>query len=122
MKVGCFALIDPFSTLDHQLQRIEDMGFKYADVTDSHPGSSLGRDYGFAATASLDENPMDLKRLFEKHGLDNYDGLCPRDLARSGFALPFWHARDFESHHAGSGHGCGACRDHRGTPTNRLGQ
>ena len=35
MKVGCFALIDPFSTLDHQLQRIEDMGFKYADVTDS---------------------------------------------------------------------------------------
>ena len=51
MKVGCFALIDPFSTLDHQLQRIQDMGFKYADVTDSHPGSSLGRDYGFAATA-----------------------------------------------------------------------
>lgn len=69
MKVGCFALIDPFSTLDHQLQRIADMGFKYADVTDSHPGSSLGRDYGFAATASLDDNPMDLKRLFDKHGL-----------------------------------------------------
>ncbi len=69
MKVGCFALIDPFSTLDHQLQRIEDMGFKYADVTDSHPGSSLGRDYGFAATASLDGNPMDLKRMFDSHGL-----------------------------------------------------
>lgn len=69
MKVGCFALIDPFSTLDHQLQRIEDMGFKYADVTDSHPGSSLGRDYGFAATASLDGNPMDLKRMFDRHGL-----------------------------------------------------
>jgi inosose dehydratase len=70
MKVGCFALIDPFSTLDHQLERIAGMGFKYADVTDSHPGSSLGRDYGFAATASLDGNPMDLKRLFEKHGLE----------------------------------------------------
>ena len=69
MKVGCFALIDPFSTLDHQLERIAGMGFKYADVTDSHPGSSLGRDYGFAATASLDGNPLDLKRLFEKHGL-----------------------------------------------------
>ena len=37
MKVGCFALIDPFSTLDHQLERIADMGLKYADVTDSHP-------------------------------------------------------------------------------------
>ena len=69
MKVGCFALIDPFSTLDHQLERIAGMGFKFADVTDSHPGSSLGRDYGFAATASLDGNPKDLKRLFEKHGL-----------------------------------------------------
>ena len=69
MKVGCFALIDPFSTLEHQLERIAGLGFKYADVTDSHPGSSLGRDYGFAATASLDGNPMDLKRLFDKHGL-----------------------------------------------------
>ncbi len=69
MKVGCFALIDPFSTLEHQLERIAGMGFKYADVTDSHPGSSLGRDYGFAATASLDGNPMDLKRMFDKYGL-----------------------------------------------------
>ena len=40
MKVGCFALIDPFSTLDHQLERIADLGFKYADVTDSHPSHS----------------------------------------------------------------------------------
>ncbi len=70
MKVGCFALIDPFQTLDHQLQRIADMGFKHADVTDSHPGSSLGRDYGFAATVSLDDNPMDVRRMFEKHGLE----------------------------------------------------
>ena len=69
MKVGCFALIDPFSTLEHQLERIAGMGFKYADVTDSHPGSSLGRDYGFAATASLDGTPVDLKRMFDRHGL-----------------------------------------------------
>ena len=69
MNVGCFALIEPFSSLDHQLELIAEMGFRYADVTDSHPGGSLGRDYGFAATASLDENPMDLKRRFDKHGL-----------------------------------------------------
>ncbi|MCS7038538.1 MAG: sugar phosphate isomerase/epimerase [Anaerolineae bacterium] len=69
IKVGCFALIDPFSSLDHQLERIAGLGFKYADVTDSHPGSSLGRDYGFAATVSLDDNPLDVKRLFERHGL-----------------------------------------------------
>ena len=69
IKVGCFALIDPFSTLDHQLERIKNWGFKYADVTDNCDGASLGVDYGFAAVASLDANPFDVKRLFEKHGL-----------------------------------------------------
>ena len=38
MKVGCFALVDPFQTLDHQLERIAGLGFRYADVTDNHPG------------------------------------------------------------------------------------
>lgn len=70
MKVGCFALVDPFSTLDHQLSRIAGLGFKYADVTDNHPGGLLGREFGFSATASLDDNPADLKALFSKHGLE----------------------------------------------------
>ncbi len=39
IKVGCFALIDPFSALEHQLDRIRDWGFKYADVADSTDGS-----------------------------------------------------------------------------------
>lgn len=69
MKVGCFALVDPFSTLDHQLKRIADLGFKYADVTDNHPGGLLGREFGFSATASLDDNPADLKALFAENGL-----------------------------------------------------
>ncbi len=69
MKVGCFALIDPFSTLDHQLERIQNWGFKYADITDSTDGGSMGVEYGFAAVASLDANPFDLKRMFECHGL-----------------------------------------------------
>lgn len=69
MKVGCFALVDPFSLLDHQLERIAGMGFKYADVTDNHPGGILGREFGFTATASLDDNPADVKGMFEKHGL-----------------------------------------------------
>jgi len=69
MKVGCFALVDPFSTLDHQLSRIAALGFKYADVTDNHPGGQLGREFGFSATASLDDNPADLRGMFEKHGL-----------------------------------------------------
>ena len=69
MKVGCFALIEPFSSLDHQLQIIEDLGFKYADVTDSHSGGSLIDTIGMTASVSLDSNPIALKRLFEKHGI-----------------------------------------------------
>lgn len=69
MKVGCFALVDPFSTLDHQLERIAGLGFKYADVTDNHPGGLLGREFGFSATASLDDNPADLKAMFDDHNL-----------------------------------------------------
>jgi inosose dehydratase len=69
MKVGCFALVDPFQTLDHQLARIAAMGFKYADVTDNHSGGLLGREFGFAATVSLDDNPLDVRRAFEEHGL-----------------------------------------------------
>lgn len=69
MKVGCFALIDPFSVLDHQLGRIQEWGFKYADVTDNTDGGCLGVEFGFTAVASLDANPFDLKRMFEQHGL-----------------------------------------------------
>ncbi len=69
MKVGCFALVDPFQLLDHQLSRIADMGFRYADVTDNHPGGLLGREFGFSSTVSLDDNPMDVQCLFEAHGL-----------------------------------------------------
>lgn len=69
MKIGCFALIDPFSVLEHQLDRIAQMGFKYADVTENSDGADLGVGFGFAAVASLDANPFDLKRLFESRGL-----------------------------------------------------
>ncbi len=69
MKVGCFAIVDPFQLLDHQLSRIAGLGFKYADVTDNHSGGLLGREFGFASTVSLDDNPMDVRAAFEKHGL-----------------------------------------------------
>jgi inosose dehydratase len=69
ITVGCFALVDPFSVLEHQLRRIRDLGFRYADVTDNRDGAQLGVEFGFAATASLDGNPFDLKRMFEQQGL-----------------------------------------------------
>lgn len=69
IKIGCFALVDPFSTLDHQLDRIRDWGFRYADVTDTGDGAVLGNHFGFSAVASLDANPFETKRLFESRGL-----------------------------------------------------
>ena len=69
MKVGCFAIVDPFALLEHQLGRIRDMGFRYADITDNHSGGLLGREFGFASTVSVDDNPFDIKRLFESYGL-----------------------------------------------------
>lgn len=69
MTVGCFALVDPFTVLEHQLKRIADLGFRYADVTDNRDGGQLGAEFGFAASASLDGNPFELKRMFEKAGL-----------------------------------------------------
>lgn len=69
IKIGCFALVDPFSTLDHQLDRIRDWGFQYADVTDTGDGAILGNHFGFSAVASLDANPFEIQRMFAERGL-----------------------------------------------------
>ncbi len=68
-KVGCFALLQPFTTLDKQLELIKSWGFSYADITDNSDGACLGVGYGFTSLASLDDNPFNLKRLFEEKGL-----------------------------------------------------
>jgi inosose dehydratase len=57
MKIGCFALIEPFSDLQRQFIAIREMGFDYADLTDNHDGATLGTEFGFAASASLDAHP-----------------------------------------------------------------
>ena len=69
IKIGCFALINPFSTLDKQLDQIRDWGFRYADLTDNTDGACLGNEYGFTAVASLDANAFDLRRMFADRGL-----------------------------------------------------
>ncbi len=69
MKIGCFALVSPFSTLDTQLQQLASLGFQYADVTDNSDGACLGAEFGFTALASLDANPFELQRTFEKHNI-----------------------------------------------------
>lgn len=68
-RVGCFALVEPFITLDKQLEIIKSWGFSYADITDSSDGACLGAGFGFTSMASLDDNPYNLKRMFEDAGL-----------------------------------------------------
>jgi inosose dehydratase len=69
IKVGCFALVNPFSLLEAQLDQIRQWGFSCGDLTDNSDGACLGVEYGFTALASLDANPFDIKRLFESRGL-----------------------------------------------------
>ena len=45
------------------------MGFECADITDSHSGGLLSSGI-FHAAVSLDDNPFDVKRQFEKYGLE----------------------------------------------------
>jgi inosose dehydratase len=63
IKIGCFALINPFSTLDVQFQAIREMGFDYVDLTDSHDGAILGNEFGFTAAASLDSHPSRFRKM-----------------------------------------------------------
>ena len=70
IKVGCFALISPFSPLENQLDLIKNWGFSCGDLTDNSDGACLGVEYGFTALASLDANPFDIKRMFQVRGLE----------------------------------------------------
>jgi inosose dehydratase len=70
IKVGCFALISPFSPLENQLDLIKNWGFSCGDLTDNSDGACLGVEYGFTALASLDANPFDIKRMFADRGLE----------------------------------------------------
>jgi len=69
MKIGCFALVEPFTNLRRQFELIREMGFKYADVTDNHAGASLGVEFQFAATASLQSHPSYLRSMAADNGI-----------------------------------------------------
>ena len=67
MKIGCFALMEPFTPMRRQFEVIRSLGFDYADLTDNHDGATLGTEYGFAASFSLDSHPatiLDMTREF----------------------------------------------------------
>ena len=69
MNIGVFLLIEPFASVEKQLQHAKEMGFDYADITDTNAGGSMLGTAGFSPTVSLDDNPFEVKRLFEKYGI-----------------------------------------------------
>jgi inosose dehydratase len=69
MKIGVFLLIEPFASVERQLQRAKEMGFDCADITDTNAGGSMLGTAGFSPTVSLDDNPFEVKRLFDKYGI-----------------------------------------------------
>ncbi|WP_146400897.1 sugar phosphate isomerase/epimerase family protein [Planctomycetes bacterium CA13] len=69
MIIGCFALIEPFSPLRRQFQLVHELGLKHIDLTDNHDGATLGTEYGFAASASLDAHPSIIRGMCEEFDL-----------------------------------------------------
>lgn len=69
IKIGCFALVEPFTPMQRQFQAIAEMGIRYADLTDNHDGASLGVEYGFAASISLDSCPSRIRDMAAQAGL-----------------------------------------------------
>jgi inosose dehydratase len=70
MKIGVFLLIEPFASVEVQLARAREMGFTCADITDTNSGGSMLGTAGFSPTVSLDDNPFEVKRLFERYGIE----------------------------------------------------
>ncbi len=65
MKIGCFALVNPFQSMTDQFKAIKAMGIDYADLTDNHCGGMLGVEYGFTASISLDSHPQKIKQMVD---------------------------------------------------------
>ncbi len=70
MRIGCFALVEPFSPMKRQFQAIAEMGIRYADLTDNHNGGMLGVEYGFAASVSLDSHPATIREMAHAAGVE----------------------------------------------------
>ena len=66
MIIGCFALMEPFTPMRRQFEVIRSLGFDYADLTDNHDGATLGTEYGFAASVSLDSHIDDIVAMVDE--------------------------------------------------------
>jgi inosose dehydratase len=70
MRIGCFALIEPFSAMRRQLEAIAELGFDLADITDNPDGATLGTEFGFGASVSLESHPQAIRQLMAGTGIE----------------------------------------------------
>lgn len=122
MKIGCFALVDPFTTLDRQLDRIRDWGFGYADITDNTDGGCLGAEYGFTSVASLDANPYDLSRMFTERGLTITSYCAHANLLDPSAPWRYQSAQIIKAVRAAASIGVGHVITSEGEPRSSFGQ
>ncbi len=61
--------MQPFSPMRRQFELIRSLGFDYADLTDNHDGATLGTEYGFSASSSLDSHPATILDMVNEFGL-----------------------------------------------------
>lgn len=69
MKVGVFLALEPYTSLERNLEFARKAGFECADITDTHSSGSMFASAGLSASVSLESNPFDVKRTFEKYGM-----------------------------------------------------
>ena len=69
VKIGSFTLIQPFAGMTRQFRLIREMGIESADLTDNHDGATLGVEYDFSASVSLESHPAKIRRMAEESGV-----------------------------------------------------
>jgi len=55
--------------MERQFERIHEMGFDEVDLTDNHDGATLGVEYGFSASISLECHPQEIRQMLSAHEL-----------------------------------------------------
>jgi inosose dehydratase len=69
MNIGVFLILNRQSSLEENLALAREAGFSYADITYTHSGAAMVDRSGLIPTVSLDANPFEIRRLFEKYGI-----------------------------------------------------
>lgn len=75
MKIGCFALVQPFAAMSRQFAILREIGIEYVDLTDNHDGGSLGVEYGFTPSISLDSHPERIRTMARSVGV-HFSSFC----------------------------------------------